>query len=277
LIVESFVSGDEFTAHYSISKGRSRLSMIDNRYGVAVHDGAVTTVPAARVYPSTFTAEYLAQVDPAMRRLCDHLGVVNGVLFVQGIYDSSNSRFAVFEGGLRPAGEATWRLVEQANGCSPLHLLADQCLLGNAQYDVAREDPYLRGAVGAVISLVGRGGRVGGIRGICEAVREAEGVFDWENRDPVGSMVPDGDGLHQLMVRFFVLAKSMKSLRSDINVINQNVRVVDELGLEMCQYFDPSRLPREICWSHRRVVVPSDVVVNAQRCDQAGSDLSESN
>lgn len=39
IIVEQFAQGDEFTAHYTIHKGKAKLASIDNRYPVAVHGG----------------------------------------------------------------------------------------------------------------------------------------------------------------------------------------------------------------------------------------------
>jgi len=242
IIIESLVMGEEFTVHYTINQGRARISTMDNRHGIRLHTGVVTSIPVARTYPSSFLTEFLAQVDPAMVRLCEGLGIKNGVLFAQGIYDRSRNSFIIFEGGLRPAGEATWRLVEQANGINPWHLMIDQCVLGEATYDINKEDPRLSGKIGAVVSLVGRGGTVGEISGISHAVREAKSIFDWESRYSVGSLVPDGDSLRQLMIRFAMLSDTVKGLALDIDKINSLVRVLDDSGHDMCFRFDIKRL-----------------------------------
>jgi len=258
IIIESFIEGQEFTVHYTISEGKARISTMDNRYGVHLHAGTVTSIPVARTYPSTFLTEFLAQVDPGMVRLCENLGVDNGVVFAQGIYDADLDRFAVFEGGLRPAGEATWRLAERANGINPWQLVIDRCLLGEASYDIEKEDPWLGGKVGAVLSLVGRGGRVGAISGLSQAVREATSVFDWESRYPVGSVVPDGDSLRQLMIRFAMLSDTAEVLVEDIKRINNLVRVLDDSGQDMCLRFDIDRFEYEKMPHHALEAMEAD-------------------
>ena len=66
IIIEEYFEGDEFTAHYTIINNNVTLSCIDNRVPVVVHDGDVTSVPIARLYPSIFIDEYIRQVDNKM-------------------------------------------------------------------------------------------------------------------------------------------------------------------------------------------------------------------
>ena len=242
IIVESFFSGTEFTAHYTISGGRARLSMIDDRHGISIHEGTVTTIPVARVYPSTCLTDYLEQVDPAMIALSESLGVTNAVMFIQGIHDKTTGNFTIFEGGLRPAAEATWRLVNHINGINPLHHLVDQCILGNSNYELSREDPRLGGAIGSVVSLAGRSGNIGKIVGVERVLDEVSSIFDWESRYSVGSFVPDSDSLRQIMIRFFMHNASACDLVSDIEFINRYVHVFNESGEEISLHFNPQEL-----------------------------------
>ena len=78
---------------------------MDNRYPVAVHEGDVTTIPAARIYPSLFLKEYQEQVDPFMKKMIADLDLDFGVVFAQGIYSPTLDRFGIFEGGLRGSGK----------------------------------------------------------------------------------------------------------------------------------------------------------------------------
>ena len=96
VILEEFVSGDEFTAHYTICDGKAAFSFIDNRYPVAVNCGQVTTIPAARIYPSTFIDEYLKKVNQPMLALCEGMGLKDAIIFIQGMYNMKNGQFSVF-------------------------------------------------------------------------------------------------------------------------------------------------------------------------------------
>lgn len=133
IIIEEYVVGDEFTAHYTIVNGKAQLSCIDNRYPVALHEGSVTTIPVARVFPSLFIDEYIQQVDKYMINLCEGMNLKNAVIFIQGIYNKKDGRFAIFEAGLRNAAEATYRFISKINGINSMNFLVDYILGGGVQ------------------------------------------------------------------------------------------------------------------------------------------------
>lgn len=242
IIIEQFFPGYEFTAHYTIHHGRARLACMDNRYPVAVHDGSVTTVPVARIYPSLFLDKYIDQVNESMLDLCEGIGIDEGVLFIQGIYNEDNNSFAVFEAGLRSAGEAPYRFIERVNGINYTNLLVDSALGVDSTYDQSKEDPYLKGRCCGVVSFVGRSGIVGQIEGINEAVTAMKSVIDYEIRYPVGSRVPDGDTLRQLLVRFVMVCDNREQMVKDINFLNTAVQVKDIEGKNMVIKMAPERL-----------------------------------
>ncbi len=240
IIVEEFVEGDEFTAHYTIHKGKATLSCVDNRYPVAIHQGDVTTIPVGRIFPSLFLDDYIRQVDEAMTRLCEGIGLTEGVLFIQGLFDGE--RFAIFEAGLRSAGEAPYRFLDKVNGVNYLHLLVDHALGVEVDYDPGAEDPYLGGKCCGVVSFVARGGVVGAIEGLEDAVARTKSVIEYESRYPVGSTVPDGDTLHQLMIRFVMICDSRDQMARDIEYLNGHVNAFDSNGNDMVVKMDPRRV-----------------------------------
>lgn len=243
VIVEEYVQGSEFTAHYTLHNGKATLSCIDNRYPVAVHKGAVTTVPVARIYPNLHLGAYVKQVNPHMVRLVESIGVKEGVLFVQGIYNEQNNSFAVFEAGLRSAGEAPYRFLKDINEVNYLSNMIDGVLLGRTDFDVSKEDPYLQGKCAGIISFVAYGGhQVGAIFGLEEAVAKTTSVIAYENRYPVGSITPDTDTLRQLMIRFVMESDSRESMARDIAFLNEHIDVRDVNGNDMVIKMDPERL-----------------------------------
>lgn len=238
-IIEEFVEGKEFSAHYTIADGHVSLSCVDNRVPVAVHDGDVTTIPVARVYPSTFIDEYVDQVNPQMIRLCQSLGMDTGILFVQGLYNQDKNTFHIFEAGLRCAGEAPYRLIERVNGISFMNNLVDYALLGKANdFDSSKEDPFLKGKVCCVTSFVSKGGRIGKIINYEETAYALESVVDCECRYHEGDETPDGNTLRQIVIRFVLICDSVEQLITDVEYINRSVKVLDVNGNEMCLTFD---------------------------------------
>ncbi len=242
IIIEEYIEGSEFTAHYTISGGKAALACIDNRYPVAIHEGNVTTIPAARIYPSVFADEYIQAVNASVIRLCENLGIKDGILFVQGIHNPSNGDFRIFEAGLRCAGEAPYRFLKTITGMNFIHILVDHALLGNSDYDISKENPILNGKCCGIVSFVAKHGIVGNITGLEETVEKVDGVLEYENRYPVGSETPDTDTLRQLMIRFVMACESREKLADDINILNENINVLNTNNEEMVVKFDSKRL-----------------------------------
>ena len=239
VIIEEFAEGEEFAAHYTIASGNVSLSCVDNRVPVAVHEGDVTTIPVARVYPSTFINEYILQVNPYMLKLCQSLNLNTGVVFVQGLYNKRKNSFYIFEAGLRCAGEGPYRLIERVNGVSFMNNLVDYALLKRVtDFDQSKENPFFNGKVCCVTSCVSKGGRVGKIVGFKEVARSLKSVIDSECRYHEGDETPNGNTLRQIMIRYVLITDSIKQLVSDIEYINNSVKVLDEKGHAMCLTFD---------------------------------------
>lgn len=233
IIVEEFAEGNEFTAHYTIVNGNVALSCVDNRYPVAVHEGKVTTVPAARIYPCTYLDEYVKQVNPPMLQLCKSLGLKTGILFIQGLYDETKNQFHIFEAGLRSAAEAPYRFIDRINGINAMHLLVDHALSAAPETCIDAEDPYMKGKCCGIVSFVAKGGTVGSIDGLEEAVASTPSVIEYESRYPVGSTTPDGDTLRQLMIRFVMICESREQMARDVEYLNTHITVLNDKGDDM--------------------------------------------
>lgn len=242
VIIEEFSRGDEFTAHYTICNGNAALACMDNRHPVAVHEGDVTTVPIARIYPSTFLNEYLEKVNPQMVSLCEGIGIKDAVLFIQGLYDDVGETFSVFEAGLRSAGETPCRFLKDINGVDYFQLLVDHALSVKTDYQQEHEDPSLGGAVAAIYSFVAKGAEVGSIVGLEDTVEKLKSVKSTECRYKVGSITPDSDTLRQLMIRFVMECDSREQLSNEISYLNNNIFVKDTNEEEMVIKMDPSRV-----------------------------------
>lgn len=239
IIIEEYAEGDEFAAHYTIVNGKASLSSVDNRVPVAVHEGDVTTIPVARVYPSTFIDQYIEQLNPQMLRLCESLGLHTGILFIQGLYNKDNNKFYIFEAGLRCAGEAPYRFIERINGISFMNNIVDYALLGETKdFDASKDDPYFGGKVCCVTSFVSKGGRIGEIINYEETARALTSIVDSECRYHEGDETPNGNTLRQIVIRFVLICDSQAQLVSDIDYINNSVKVLDVNGNDMCLTFN---------------------------------------
>lgn len=239
IIIEEFFEGEEFTAHYTIARGEATLSSLDSRFPVAINEGAVTTVPIARIYPSAIIDQYLARVNDKVIDLCKSLGINTGVLFIQGFYNSQTNQFSIFEGGLRCAGEAVYRIIEKVNGVSFMNNLVDYALLGKvSNFDAAKEDPYLKGKHCCVTSFASKGGKIGKIIGYNEIASKVPSIVASEMRYNEGDITPQGNTLSQIVLRFVLVCDTQENLVRDIETINSSIKVLGENGEDICYRFD---------------------------------------
>jgi hypothetical protein len=242
IIIEAFVRGHEFTAHYTICNGNAALACIDNRYPVALHEGSVTTIPIARIYPALFQDRFIEAVNPQLIALCEGIGLKNAILFVQGLYDDCNEDFYIFEAGLRSAAESPCRFLESVTGQNHYFMLVDDILLGHTDYRLELEKPDLNGKCCAVVSFASAGGVVADIQGL-EAVQSTiPEILQVESRYSVGSTVPNGDTLRQIMLRFVVVADSRKRMAEIVKEIGSTVHAVDQQGKQMLIGMQPERV-----------------------------------
>lgn len=246
IIIEEYFEGDEFTAHYSIVNGRVNLACMDNRYPVAVNEGNVTTIPVARIFPSTFLEKYIDKENNNVIQMIESLGLTNGVFFLQGFYNKKLDRFSIFEAGLRCAGEAPYRFLEKVNGLNFLNPLVDLSLgIKTTDYNYSKEDPFLNGKHSGIISFVTKGGKVAKIEGLEESVSNVKSVIEYECRYKEGEDTPSGNTLRQLMIRFVMVCDSIDQMKSDINYLNSNINVYNDKGESMIFKFDEERLSKE--------------------------------
>ena len=239
IIVEEFFEGEEFTAHYSIVNGEVSLTCIDNRVPIAVNGGFVTTVPLARIYPSTFIVNYIEQVNDKMMALCKSLKLNTGVLFVQGLYNRQSNKFSIFEAGLRCAGEVPYHIIEKVNGLNFMNNFVDYALSGKVlKYDISKEDPFFKGKSCCVTSFVSKGGTVGRIIGYNEIQNKVKSIINSECRYKEGDVTPSGNTLHQIMLRFVLVCDNIEQMIRDVEIINNSVKVLDEKGDDLCYRFD---------------------------------------
>ena len=241
VIVEEFFQGEEFTAHYLVDHGKAFLACIDNRFPAALHN-AKTTIPIARVYPCRYADRYMEKVNPRVVSMIESLGLECAVIFVQGLYNKESGRFAIFEGGLRCAGEAAYRITDHLYGVNFLHNLVDYSLLGHSARPVAESLPTGDNRVACVLSFAARGGTIASITGVEQVTEQLPSLIHFEQRYNVGDTLPEGDTLRQIVLRFTLVCDNLNQLKQHIDLINTGVSVRDAAGNDLCVRFDSSQL-----------------------------------
>lgn len=228
----------KFTAIYMVVEGKAKLVSIDSSYLVAVNKSNEHTISNDSIYLSLFMDKYSNQVDAQTRHLCEDIGTKNGVVTIQGIYNKREEKFYLYEARLRYSIDVSYYFIREMTGHNLIQPLVDQVLLGKSDYPVEAEKEYHKGKVCAMVSLVGKGGIVRSVRGLERAVNEISSIVTYENRYPVGNVVPANHILQQVMIRFIMVCNNREELEKDIERINELVTVLDHKEESMIIQFD---------------------------------------
>lgn len=228
-LVEQYVVGIEFSAHYTFINGECRLSAVFDKYLDEDKTGFIP-LPEAYVFPSRIQEKYIREADEHVREMFLSIGVKNGMAFIQGVVDGE--KLAIFEAGLRMGGTAMYNFVERINGISTVRLMTDYALLGRTDEDISLEDVRLKGKRGCLLSVLNRGGTIGMIKGYDEACK-VQGVVSTQMRYKEGDTIPNNGTLQQSHLRFYVIRDSAEELRESVKGIQELLSVTDTEGNNM--------------------------------------------
>lgn len=228
VIVEEYIVGDEISATYTFVNGECRLSMLSQMYYNLEQNGLVP-LPDAYIYPSQHLNAYLENVDALMRNMLKSIGLQNGSVFVTGM--ATEDKFAFFESGLRIAGTAPYRFVDNVNGINVMHLMTEYAINGCISNPtiIEREDPTLKGKICCLFSLLNGGGKIASIRGM-EQVSSIQNVIHTTIQRGVGEVIKKDGTLGQVNLRFYIVGDTIDEIRSAISAIQKEVSVTDEDG-----------------------------------------------
>ena len=239
VIVEQYIIGTEFRAHYVFVNGKGKCSMIIDKYTNG-EQKEFAPLPEAYVFPSKFKKEYMEKIDENIKRMFLSIGYQNGIASVQGVSDENG--MYIYEAGLRMDGTAIYRFTENINGLNAMKMMVDYAVMGKLNEDLKEVDPELNGKCGCLLTMLNRGGLIHEIRGYDEASR-LPGVCRAVLRYHEGDFVPNNGTLQQIHIRFFIICNSFYELNKTIHEIQKKISVRDKNGEEMLlSHFDTCKM-----------------------------------
>ena len=79
-----------------------------------------------------------------------------------------------------------------------------------------------------VISYIEKRNLMGSVLGLDNIKASVKDLMIYESRYPVGSIIPCGNSLRQIVLRFLLISKNREEMIEDINAINSQASVTDE-------------------------------------------------
>ena len=96
----------------------------------------------------------------------------------------------------------------------------------------------MKGKCCCITSFVSKGGTIGKIVGYNEINNRVHSIVDSECRYRVGSVIPNGNTLRQIILRFVLVCDTLEQMAHDVEEINSSVNVSDDRGEDLCLRFN---------------------------------------
>ncbi len=229
VLVERYMQGKEATIFYVVDDGDVRLSAVSDRHTAFFADGVIP-LPNAYIFPSKYSEQYKATIDEKVKRMFNHIGIKNGVIFIQSFVEDSN--FVFYEMGFRLTGSLEYHVVEAIEGYNSLEMMINFALTGKMQdkASIGR----VENSVGCNITFLafpGKISKIGGeqeVRALSEVV---DIVFACKEGDEIEAAALGT--LRQVVARVFIAAPNNQRLKEVMDMVHDKITILDENGKSM--------------------------------------------
>ena len=89
VLVERYIEGKEVTVFWIFDNGSLYLSALSNRHVKHDQEGVIP-LPVAYTFPSIYLEKYQREVEPRVKKMLTHLGIKNGMMFMQCLVEKGN-------------------------------------------------------------------------------------------------------------------------------------------------------------------------------------------
>ncbi len=231
-IIERMIDHDHgVELFYTLVGGKIRLTATADRY--TVRNGETTVpLPVAEVFPSRHREEMLPILDEPIRRMMTGMGLRDGLVLVQALYDGKGGYF-VYEMAYRLTGEQHYRLVEKQQGIS-LSRMMIRLALGEdiSEYDTELLEDSEFDKPSINLALVLNAGKIAHIEGL-EKVYKIDEVISYNLTHAEQDVVRASGDYSHMLIRVNMVAESYEKLCRAVAMVDEAVSVRSEDGKDM--------------------------------------------
>ncbi len=232
VIIEKFFQGmDDTFVRYHFQDGKYSISGTFDKYS-DFSKGGFAGMPLIYKHPTRHLDAYVEKFDKKIQNLFKDLGLMNGVITLQGFVDE-NEDFYFYEAGYRLGGSQSYIFTDAVNKSNSLYYMINYALTGEmADFCIAdRDNPYLtKSCCNQYIPL--NGGVLTTMEGIDE-LRCYPGVLNITEMCRIGTTIEANGNLNQVCLRMHLMADNPIDLDYLLATVDTKLSILDENGDEM--------------------------------------------
>lgn len=233
-IVERYMDGREVTVFWLFVDGNYYLTAIGNRH-VKPSGNGIIPLPVGYTFPSVDTFKYIEDVVPNAKAMFSHLGIRNGMLFMQCKVEDGTCY--VYDIGYRMTGSLEYKILEKVCGFNPLKMMLNYAVNGTMQEDgmnVAELVNPLFGKPAFNVSCLCSPGTIAKVEGIEDVDAMPNVLGSLISHRPGDVITEQMRGLlAQVTVRVLGYADSKDELLELMNTVEDTVKVWSDSGENM--------------------------------------------
>ena len=128
ILIERYMDGREVTVFWTFQNGNYYLSALGNRHVKHNQGTDVIPLPVGYSFPSIYLPKYRAEVEENCKRMFHHLGIKDGMMFMQCKVEGDTCY--VYDLGYRLTGSLEYKILERVSGYNPLEMMIEFALTG---------------------------------------------------------------------------------------------------------------------------------------------------
>lgn len=231
VIVERFIDTSYgIMMYYTVQNGEVFLSAVTDRH-VHQHFKDLPPLPIAVAFPSVHRSLYLKDVDPQVRAMLKGMGIQNGVLMIQALYE--DGEFFLYEMGFRISGSQHYTIVEKQTGINLLEMMLDHAIGEDlSKYDISKYDDSYIPYPACNLPILLDNGVIAEIRGL-EAVLEMPEVLSFVSSRHKGDIIKHTGSYSPMFGRFNIVAGSLSELHHAIEKLYDTLQIISDKGEDM--------------------------------------------
>ena len=230
-IVERFIDNSYgVQMFYTIQNRNIILTAVCDRY-VHKHSKEHPPLPTAMVFPSVHQDEFIEKLDWKIRDMIRGLGIENGTVFIQSLYE--NGDFYIYEMGFRLSGEQHYHIIEKQTDINILEMMLDFAVSNPIdKYDLCGFDNGYMPMPSCNLPILLKAGIIGEIRGL-EKVKAMPQLVSYCINRGIGEEIIVTGSYTQMFGRFNIVANTKKELYMTIEEFYTSLQIFDQSGKDM--------------------------------------------
>lgn len=233
VLIERYMDGREVTVFWTFQDSNYYLSALGNRHVKHNQGMDVIPLPVGYTFPSVFLPQYRAEVEENCKRMFSHLGIKNGMIFMQCKVEEGTCY--VYDLGFRLTGSLEYKILERVCGYNPLEMMIEFALTGKMSEESIADIAFPEFKTPAFnVSCLCAPGTIKAITGVNEvkAFKEVEDVVIAHTHGEIITEEMKGL-LAQITVRVLGSVDKKEDLLPVMQRIEDTIHIIGEHGEEL--------------------------------------------